>query len=67
MDISHDGEPIGQIVFGLFGELAPKTVENFRTLCIEGIDGISYKGNIFHRVIDKFIIQGIYCKYMVKM
>lgn len=61
MDISHNGEQIGQIVFGLFGELAPKTVENFRSLCVEGIEGMSYKGSIFHRVIDKFIIQGIYC------
>lgn len=58
MDVSHGGEPLGQIVYGLFGEVAPKTVENFRSLCIDGIDGVSYKGSIFHRVIDKFMIQG---------
>lgn len=58
MKISHDGKPIGRIVFGLFGELAPKTVTNFQTICNEGIDGVSYKGSIFHRVINKFMIQG---------
>lgn len=58
MKISHDGKPIGRIVFGLFGELAPKTVTNFQTICNEGIDGVSYKGSTFHRVINKFMIQG---------
>lgn len=70
MKISQDGKPIGRIVFGLFGELAPKTVLNFQTICGKGIDGVSYKGSIFHRVINKFMIQGTviglllaYCKY----
>lgn len=58
MNISHDGKPIGRIVFGLFGELAPKTVKNFQKICNEGINGVSYKGSIFHRVINKFMIQG---------
>lgn len=59
MDISSDGEPLGRIQFGLFGEDAPKTVLNFRSLCTSGIEGLSYKGSTFHRVIDKFMVQGI--------
>lgn len=59
MDFEHDGQPIGRIIIGLFGEKAPKTVENFRKICIDGINGKSYAGSPIHRIIDKFMIQGI--------
>lgn len=58
MDISIDDKPIGYITIGLFGDDAPKTVANFRQICINGIDGRTYAGTHFHRVIDRFIIQG---------
>ena len=32
MDIDIDGEPIGRIVFGLFGDVVPETVANFKGL-----------------------------------
>ncbi|XP_058445869.1 peptidyl-prolyl cis-trans isomerase, rhodopsin-specific isozyme [Malaya genurostris] len=58
MEISIDGKERSRMTIGLFGEEAPKTVENFRQICINGIDGISYKGSRIHRVIPKFIVQG---------
>jgi peptidylprolyl isomerase len=65
MDISKDGEPLGRIVFGLFGDVAPKAVENFSALCQcnRGKAAITkkdlcYRGSKLHRVIPNFLIQG---------
>jgi cyclophilin family peptidyl-prolyl cis-trans isomerase len=44
----------GVIVFELFDEDAPETVENFRKLAKQGF----YDGLIFHRIIKDFMIQG---------
>lgn len=44
----------GQIVFLTYDADAPNTVNNFLTLAGKGF----YDGVIFHRVIDKFMIQG---------
>ena len=44
----------GPIVFELFDDEAPKTVENFRKLAGEHF----YDDIIFHRVIPDFMIQG---------
>ncbi len=64
MDITVDGEALGRIVFGLFGEIAPKAVENFFHLCKcdkgpaprTGKD-LCYKNSIIHRVIPNFIVS----------
>lgn len=58
MDVKHNKHPLGRITFGLFGKVAPKAVANFRHICLRGINGTSYVGARFHRVIDRFLVQG---------
>ena len=45
---------LGAITLELYPEQAPKTVENFLKYANSGF----YKGTVFHRVIDNFMIQG---------
>lgn len=44
----------GKIVFELYADAAPKTVENFKGLAINKY----YDGLKFHRVVPEFVIQG---------
>jgi cyclophilin family peptidyl-prolyl cis-trans isomerase len=45
---------MGEIVLELYPEKAPKSVENF----LQYVKNGHYKGTIFHRVIEGFMIQG---------
>ena len=45
---------VGSFTLELYPDKAPKTVENFLQYASSGF----YKGTIFHRVIDGFMIQG---------
>jgi peptidyl-prolyl cis-trans isomerase B (cyclophilin B) len=44
----------GEMVLEFWPDVAPKTVENFKTLAKKGF----YDGTCFHRVIKGFMIQG---------
>lgn len=58
MDIQIDGKDAGRIVFGLFGEVVPKTVRNFREFCLgTKRRRIKYVASYFHYVTPG-LIQG---------
>ncbi len=44
----------GQMVLELWPDVAPKTVDNFKTLAQKGF----YDGTAFHRIVKGFMIQG---------
>lgn len=59
LDIEREDKTIGRIVIGLFGDLAPRAVKNFKVLATKGIKGKSYKGTRFNRIVKRFMIQGV--------
>ena len=57
-DIEIDWKPAGRIALGLFGDDVPKTVENFRQLCLDQREGKGLRGTKFHKVFSNYILQG---------
>lgn len=62
LDIEIDRQYAGRIVFGLHGNVCPRTVENFERLCrgteVVGDKKMTYRGSTFPRIIPNFIAQG---------
>jgi hypothetical protein len=57
-DIAIDGNPAGRIEMGLYGGVVPKTVENFKQLCLNK-EGEGYKRSTFHRIIPGEILKNL--------
>jgi len=55
--MSIGGREIGTIKIGLFGNVVPRTVDNFVGLANNPV-GEGYKQSKFHRVIPSFMLQG---------
>eukprot|EP00929_Paragymnodinium_shiwhaense_P106748 TRINITY_DN723_c0_g1_i1.p1 TRINITY_DN723_c0_g1~~TRINITY_DN723_c0_g1_i1.p1 ORF type:complete len:431 (-),score=138.56 TRINITY_DN723_c0_g1_i1:154-1446(-) len=66
LEVELSKRKLGRITLELFGDIAPRTVENFRCLCTgeRGVGAVSgkplhYKGSIFHKIIPgKYLVGG---------
>jgi peptidyl-prolyl cis-trans isomerase B (cyclophilin B) len=54
LDVEFGKNEKGRLVIGLYGDIMPKTTENFEKLCTSN----SYAGTNFYRVISDTTIQG---------
>lgn len=64
-EIGIDDAWAGRIEFELFGDIVPRTVENFRCLCTGEMGRsqktkhrLTFEGSVFHRIIPSFMCQG---------
>ncbi len=53
-DVARISTTEGEMIVEFWSDVAPKTVENFKTLAQKGF----YDGTCFHRIIKGFMIQG---------
>ncbi|GAA6011002.1 hypothetical protein JCM10207_005464 [Rhodosporidiobolus poonsookiae] len=64
LDFQVEGQPLGRVVFELYADTVPRTVDNFRALCTgsKGVNELGiplwYKGSPMHRIIAGFMVQG---------
>ena len=59
MSVSGGGQPLGDIRILLRSDVVPRTAENFARLCTgDNVNGDTYVGSKFHRIIPGFMAQG---------
>jgi len=58
MDIQIGSSAPQRIEISLYGDVVPKTTENFKRLCSSHAYGEGYKGSSLFRVISDFSVQG---------
>ena len=57
LDRYGEGTKLGRIVIELKADVAPKTAENYRQLCLAP-EGEGFANSRFHRIIPQFMCQG---------
>ncbi|KAH0690888.1 peptidyl-prolyl cis-trans isomerase CYP26-2, chloroplastic [Solanum tuberosum] len=57
LEVSVDGEPIGRIVIGLYGDSAPFGSSRFSNL-VSGAAGVSYRRKDFVRIMPNYVQHG---------
>ena len=57
-DDDHVSDNEMDIKIRLYDDIVPLTCKNFRHIALKGINNRTYNGNIFHRIIPGFMIQG---------
>jgi len=74
LDVEIEGNQKEKIIIGLFGDLAPKTTENFRSLCAcdKGNGKLSgkplcFKGTTFHRISEYSLIVSSMCIVLLEI
>ncbi|KAL2531674.1 Peptidyl-prolyl cis-trans isomerase CYP21-1 [Abeliophyllum distichum] len=62
LDVDIDKQRTGRIIIGLYGQVVPRTVENFRALCTgemgKSANGkvLHYKGTPFHQETSQYMV-----------
>ncbi|KAJ3698371.1 hypothetical protein LUZ61_002076 [Rhynchospora tenuis] len=55
LSLCPDAEPLGRVVFGLYGRSVPITVSNFRAICANA----AYRGSLVHKLLPgQFFVAG---------
>ncbi|XP_073125699.1 peptidyl-prolyl cis-trans isomerase CYP26-2, chloroplastic [Henckelia pumila] len=57
LDVSIDGEPVGRIVIGLYGEDVPSGSSRFSDL-VSGAGGVSYRRKEFVKIMPNYVQNG---------
>ncbi|XP_011084039.1 peptidyl-prolyl cis-trans isomerase CYP28, chloroplastic [Sesamum indicum] len=58
LSVCAESEPLGRLVLGLYGNLVPITVSNFKAMC-NGSSGSTYKGTLVQKIFPgQFFVAG---------